>query len=156
MILIQQLHRSGLLRYDDRVNDQDFWGKLKLTTKGPNSLGGNNENNIAVKYRGIHSSFLGRLDINVCGTSDPGTSALLTPFCETHGLYFNPVMEPEGFKYNFDKDIYDWNNPNNIGLKFNNEDEYYKYCNSTENKIFVERVYEEKEDDEDNELYFIM
>jgi len=142
-ILIQQLHKSGLLRYDDRVNDQDFWGKLRVTFKGPNSLGGSNENNIAAKYRGIDSSFIGRLDINVCGTSDPGTSALLTPFCDTDGLYFNGAMEPEGFKYNFDKDVNDWDNPNNIGLKFMDEDGYYKYCDAVENKVLVERVYDE-------------
>lgn len=69
-LILQQLHRSGLLRYDDRVNDMDFFGKMKVTFKGPNSLGGNNENNIAAKYRGIDPSYIGRLDINVCGTSD--------------------------------------------------------------------------------------
>lgn len=66
-IIITQLHRSGLLRYDARVNDMDFFGKTKVTTKGPNSLGNSNENNIAIKYRGIDPSFVGRLDINVCG-----------------------------------------------------------------------------------------
>ena len=66
-IIITQLHRSGLLRYDARVNDMDFFGKTKVTTKGPNSLGNNNANNIAIKYRGIDPSFIGRLDINVCG-----------------------------------------------------------------------------------------
>ena len=142
-ILLQQLHRSGLLRYDDRVNDQDFWGKLKVTSKGPNSLGGTNENNIAAKYRGVHTSFIGRLDLNVCGTSDPGTSALLTPFCETHGLYFNADMEPEGFKYKFDKDLHNWDDPRNIGLRFENEDGYYKFCNVIENTNFVEREYDE-------------
>lgn len=104
-LILQQLHRSGLLRYDDRVNDMDFFGKLKVTFKGPNSLGGNNENNIAAKYRGIDPSYLGRLDINVCGTSDPGTSAILTPFCKTDGLYFDSSHEPEDFKYHFDKDV---------------------------------------------------
>lgn len=104
-IIITQLHRSGLLRYDARVNDMDFFGKTKVTTKGPNSLGGNNENNISIKYRGIDPSFIGRLDINVCGTSDPGTTAELTPFCNTHGLYFSDKNEPESMKYILDRDI---------------------------------------------------
>lgn len=40
-------------------------------------------------------------------TSDPGTGAVLTPACKTHGLYFNDSNEPENFKYLYDKDVYD-------------------------------------------------
>jgi len=69
-LLIQQLHKSGLLRFDDKVNDMDFFAKLRITFKGPNSLGGTNDNNIAAKYRGIDPSYIGKIDINVCGTSD--------------------------------------------------------------------------------------
>ena len=128
-LILQQLHRSGLLRYDDRVNDMDVFGKTKITFKGPNSLGGNNENNIAAKYRGIDPSYIGRLDINVCGTSDPGTSAILTPFCKTSGLYFDPKREPETFKYSFDKDVTEYmhNDPNKLLItpSFKSSDDYY-------------------------------
>ena len=37
----------------------------------------------------------------------PGTSAVLTPFCKTDGLYFNGNNDPEDFKYIYDKDIVD-------------------------------------------------
>lgn len=104
-ILLQQLYKSGLLRYDDRINDMDFFSKLKFTIKGPNALGNKNENNIQIKYRGIHPSYLGKIDINVCGNSDPGTSGTLTPFCETDGLQFNKAFEPEEFRYHFEKDM---------------------------------------------------
>lgn len=107
-LILSQLHRSGLLRYDDNVNDLDVFGKLKVTFKGPNSLGNTNDNSISTKFRGLNPSYLGKLDINVCGTSDPGTSAILTPFCKTSGLYFDEANEPEGFKCNFDKDIDDY------------------------------------------------
>ena len=40
-------------------------------------------------------------------TSDPGTGAVLTPACKTHGLYFDDKNEPEEFMYEFDKDIYE-------------------------------------------------
>lgn len=66
-ILIQKLHQSGVLRFDDSVNDMNFWSKVKFTNKGPNSLGGKNSNNIGIKYRGIHPSHLGQLDVLVCG-----------------------------------------------------------------------------------------
>lgn len=151
-ILINQLHRSGLLRYDDRVNDMDFYGKLRVTFKGPNSLGNNNENNIAAKYRGIDPSYIGRLDINVCGTSDPGTSAILTPFCKTSGLYFDDEHEPEDFKYLFDKDISDelCNDDEclNITPVFNDVNSYFDFHlkNNENNKNIKMNKKEKKED----------
>lgn len=103
-IILQHLYKSGLLRFDDRINDMDFFSKLKFTLKGPNSLGGKNDNNIAMKYRGIHPSFLGKIDINVCGTSDPGSSGVITPFCKTDGLYFDGSFESEGSIFDFEKE----------------------------------------------------
>ena len=37
-ILIQKMHSSGILRFDDSVNDMTFWSKFKYTSKGPHSL----------------------------------------------------------------------------------------------------------------------
>lgn len=51
-ILIQQMQRSGILRFDDTVNDMTFHSKTKYTTKGPHALGGKNSNNISIRYRG--------------------------------------------------------------------------------------------------------
>lgn len=138
-ILISQLHRSGLLRYDDRVNDMDFYGKLKATSKGPNSLGNTNENNIAAKYRGIDPSYIGRLDLNQCGTSDPGTTSTLVPFCKTHGLFFDKSHEPEDFKFKFDKDVYetliDDDEYYTIGPSFDDVESYFNYHLNINNKM---------------------
>lgn len=51
-ILIQKMHSSGILRFDDSINDMDFFSKFKYTVKGPHSLGGKNSNNISIRYRG--------------------------------------------------------------------------------------------------------
>lgn len=147
-ILIQKLHNSRLLRYDDKVNDMDFFAKLKVTFKGPNSLGGNNDKTISVKYKGIDPSYLGRLDINVCGTSDPGTSAVLTPFCKTNGLYFDDVKEPDSFKYEFDKALNDEfleehkDDPILVTPDFTSKDTYYDYLEKSSklnSSIIVQR-----------------
>ncbi len=69
-ILIQKCHSSGILRFDDSVNDMNFFSKTKYTTKGPHSLGNKNSNNVGIKYRSLHPSFLGYIDILVCGNSD--------------------------------------------------------------------------------------
>ena len=37
-ILIQRMHISGILRFDDCINDMDFFTKCRYTTKGPNSF----------------------------------------------------------------------------------------------------------------------
>ena len=37
-LLIQRMHASGILRFDDTINDMDFFTKVRYTTKGPNSL----------------------------------------------------------------------------------------------------------------------
>ena len=70
-ILIKSLFNSGLFRYDDQVNDLDFFNKLKFTTKGPNSLGGKNTQSIVPAARGLDPSYIGRIDLNVVGNSDP-------------------------------------------------------------------------------------
>jgi hypothetical protein len=94
-ILINNLYNSGLFKFDDVVNDMDFWNKLKYTIKGPNSQGGSSGKTIATCQRGIDPSFVGRIDLNVVGNSDPGATGILTPFIKTHGLNISDKKEPE-------------------------------------------------------------
>jgi hypothetical protein len=37
-LLMQQLYKSGLLRFDDKINDMDFFSKFKFTLKGGYAL----------------------------------------------------------------------------------------------------------------------
>lgn len=74
------MHSSGILRFDDNVNDMNFWSKLKYTNKGPHSLGTNNSNNIGIRYRDLHPSMLGEIDVLVCGNSDPRVLGSLNYF----------------------------------------------------------------------------
>ena len=94
-ILINNLYTSGIFKYDDVVNDMDFWSKLKFTIKGPNSQGGSSGKTIATCQRGIDPSFIGRIDLNVVGNSDPGSTGILTPFIKTDGLNISDKEEPE-------------------------------------------------------------
>ena len=63
--------------------------------KGPNSQGGSSGKTIATCQRGIDPSFVGRIDLNVVGNSDPGSTGILTPFIETYGLNISDKKEPE-------------------------------------------------------------
>ena len=69
-ILLQKMHTSGLLRFDETINDMNFFNKFKWTSKGPHSLGNKNSNNIGIRYRDVHPSFIGRIDLLTCGNSD--------------------------------------------------------------------------------------
>jgi hypothetical protein len=53
MILIQKMHSSGVFRFDDNINDMDFFSRFKFTNKGPHSAGQKNGNSVGVKYRGM-------------------------------------------------------------------------------------------------------
>lgn len=105
--IVNKLHSSGLMRYDDIVNDMDFFKKFKVTQKGPNAAGNKNDSKtISSERRSLHPSQLGKLDINVCGASDPGLSNIITPTCKTNGMYFEgAAAEPESFAYNFKKEM---------------------------------------------------
>lgn len=132
-ILIQKMHSSGILRFDDTINDLDFFSKFKYTTKGPHSLGGKNSNNISIRYRGIHPSFLGNIDLLVCGNSDPGTSGILSPFGKIEGLYFNNSSEPDDFTFDFKKDIkniMDKDGVEYLEINCDNKKDYYKILNA--------------------------
>lgn len=105
--IISKLHSSGLMRFDDMVNDADLFQRLKVTSKGPNSSGNKaGAKTVSARRRGLDPSQLGRLDINFCSSSDPGLTNYLTLGCETDGMYFKGAStEPESFYYNFKKEI---------------------------------------------------
>lgn len=104
-ILLQKMHKSGILRFNDCINDMDFFTKFKVTSKGQNALGGKNSNNINIVSRGLHPSYIGNFDLLVCGNSDPGTSFVMSPFCNIDGLYFNNDNEPDEFMFSYKNDI---------------------------------------------------
>lgn len=112
--IISMLHVSGLMKYDDVVNDMDFFSKLKITSKGPSAAGEKNDSRtVTAERRGLHPSQLGVFDINVCSSSDPGLTNVLSPFCETDGLYFKGAPpEPESFRYNFIKEFGNYDEEN--------------------------------------------
>ena len=131
-ILIQKMHSSGVLRFDEIINDMTFFAKFKWSSKGPHSLGGKNSNNIGVAYRNIHPSFLGKIDLLVCGNSDPGTSGVLSPFCKMDGLYFNNDPEPDGFIFSLIdelKTVMESEGKEYVGIEFDSPEEYYSVMN---------------------------
>lgn len=89
-IIIDDLAKSDLLRYNNSVNDMDVFNcGLKFSNRGPSSIGENSKKNIPISYRGIYISHIGRLSLNSISTGDPGMSGCLSPFIRTDGFYYN-------------------------------------------------------------------
>lgn len=92
--------KTGLLRYDNSVNDMDFFTRLKFTMKGPNAIG--NSSAVKIEYRGVHPSYIGREDVTSCGSSDPGLTSIFTPFVKIYDNgYFHPDPEPQSWDDDF-------------------------------------------------------
>ena len=96
--LISQCHNSGLIKYDDLVNDMTMFEKFKITMKGPNAVGNKNQRNVNARMRALHPSHIGRIGITISSPSDPGLTNYLNPLVETDGLFFKDAPpEPERF-----------------------------------------------------------
>lgn len=135
-ILMQKLHISGVLRFDESINDMNFFSKFKITTKGPHSVGAKDSNRISIKARGIHPSYLENFDILVCGSSDPGSAALLSPWSRINGFYFDSTPEKDNFMYEFRNDLNDkdWKQKDDDGydvIKINSDtkEKYFEVLN---------------------------
>ena len=74
------------------------------------SLGEQSSKMISQKYRNIHPSYVGAIDINVSSNSDVGMSGAFTPFVKIYDkYYFTPDREPCMEMYNLrqeQKDFY--------------------------------------------------
>ena len=138
MILIQKMHSSGIMRYNDIINDMDFFSKFKYTIKGPHSLGNKNSNSISARYRGLHHSYIGHIDLTVCGNSDPGTSGVLSPWGKMDGLYFDGSPEPDNFRFEFQKAVLavaEKEGVEKVILNFSDKDDYYAAMNEMRNFV---------------------
>ena len=128
-ILIQKMHSSGILKFDDTINDLTFFRNFKYTTKGPHSLGSKNSNSIGLRYRALHPSYIGNIDLTVCSNSDPGTTGILIPFGDIEGLYFDDSYEPENTRLAMIKDIeaiLKEEGTEYIGIRYENDEDYYR------------------------------
>lgn len=72
------------------------------------SLGDGNNKKIATKYRYLHPSMAGILDLNTSSNSDIGLSGSFTPFAQLYDkFYFTPEHEPCEARYRFECELAD-------------------------------------------------
>lgn len=104
IIVSNMRNLNDLLKSDELVNDLTFLQDLAYSAKGPNSLGEGSPNAIADKYRYLHESMVGVIDLFATSNSNYGLSGYFSPFVRTYnGFYFTPETEPCDVRYLFDK-----------------------------------------------------
>lgn len=118
IILSGMKNISDVVKSDDIVNDMSFLQELAYSSKGPNSLGETSSKMISAKYRYLHPSQMGILDLNVSSNSDPGMSGSFVPFVKLYdGFFFNPNPDPCDAEYNGLKELYEYIKGNKELLK---------------------------------------
>ena len=99
MFAIKKLTTSKLLRYSNAVNQMDLYAAgLKFTKSGPQSMGDGDGSNVSVRYRGLHPSYVGRVELVAASAGEPGMTGTFTPFCQmdkTNPFYFSKDLDLE-------------------------------------------------------------
>ena len=89
MIIIDDIKHSDLVRYDNAVNDQDLFNvAIKISSRGPASLGSAQKSTISMQYRGIHYSQVGRWGLTLASSNDPGLTGVLCPYVKMNGFFY--------------------------------------------------------------------
>lgn len=108
IIVSNMRNLNDLLKSDELVNDLTFLQDIAYSAKGPNSLGEGSPNAIADKYRYLHESMVGVIDLFATSNSNYGLSGYFSPYVKTYnGFYFTPEDEPYEARYYFDKALHD-------------------------------------------------
>ena len=88
---------TSMFRYE-RYNDFDAIEISRYTLKGPTGLNGGKKG-IAMKYRDIYPSHIGRYDLNVCSSSDPGLTGYLCANVQLDSSGYFDVKDSEPDNY---------------------------------------------------------
>lgn len=108
IILSGMRNMNDLVKAEDASNDMAFLTLFSYSVKGPNSLGESNSKMIADKYRYLHPSMVGTVDLFTTSNSDCGMSGSIVPFVKLYnGFFFNPNKEPCQARYLFEKELKD-------------------------------------------------
>lgn len=102
--LIRSSHGAGgkssptsMFRFE-RYNDFDAIELSRFTLKGPTGLNGGKKKT-SLRYRDIYPSHLGRFDVNVCSSSDPGLTGYLCANVkfDKQGYFDSTDSEPDDY-----------------------------------------------------------
>lgn len=106
IVITGMRNMNDVVKADDASNDMAFMNDFAFTCKGPQSLGEGNSKNIADKYRYLHPSMVGTVDLFTTSNSDCGMSGSIVPFVKLYdGFFFTPEREPCRARYEFECEL---------------------------------------------------
>lgn len=124
IIVTGMRNMNDMVKSDDSSNDMAFMNDMAYTAKGFQSLGEGNSKKIADKYRYLHPSMVGTVDLFTTSNSDCGMSGSIVPFVKLYDkFFFTDIKEPCRARYEFEKALHDDFNINRK-LKLDTFDEY--------------------------------
>lgn len=106
IIMSGMRNSNDLIKTDDIVNDLNFLLDLSYSAKGYQAIGADGVKKISNKYRYLHPSMAGKLDLNTSSNSDVGLSGSLVPTVKLYDRYYFTDEKPYyANRYNFDKEL---------------------------------------------------
>jgi len=76
--LVKKIITSDLCRYNSASSTLDFFQTLKWSARGPQALGSSGQN-ITMRFRSVHESYVGNIGMVTANASDPGMTGTLCP-----------------------------------------------------------------------------
>jgi hypothetical protein len=80
-LIISKIHSLGTIHTTDFTNDMDFYQSMKLTRKGPNSLGNTDAHKIGFSHKQLNPSQIGKIDLFE-SVKDVGQTSMLSPYAD--------------------------------------------------------------------------
>ena len=106
IIISGMKNMNDIIKSEDASNDMAFLSDFGFTCKGPNSLGEASSKMISAKYRSLHPSMVGTIDLFTTSNSDCGMSGSIVPFVKLYdGFFFTDKKEPCQARYKFECEL---------------------------------------------------
>lgn len=93
-MLLHAISKDSLKNNINRVNDNFAFTVLKASYKGVSNIGEKSKKQVSDRYRNVHYSHAGVLDMTSSSASDPGMTTLLCPLGN---------IEDDGFFYDYEE-----------------------------------------------------
>lgn len=99
--LIDKIVKDKLVGFRNSVNDNDAITAMKFSYKGISGLGEQRGSTIPDKYRYVHHSHLGRVDLDASSATDPGLTGIICPLAKIYDQSFSEYEEPNDWERDF-------------------------------------------------------
>lgn len=106
--LLMAITKSKMVSYRNMVSDMDSMQALKFTYKGVSGLGEDSNQSIPDIYRYIHSSHIGRVDLDSSSDGNPGITGTICPFASNYDGFFEEYEEPNSWQEEFNQTMKDY------------------------------------------------